>query len=42
MPEEYDPTLSAYEAALGFSLELASVDVTEEEIDSALGDLHDG
>ena len=42
MPEEYNPTLSAYEAVIGSTINLGPVDVTEEEINSALDELHNG
>jgi hypothetical protein len=42
MPEEYNPTVSAYETALGFTIDLGPVDVTEQEMNSALEELHSG
>ena len=42
MPEDYNPNLSAYENALGIAIDLNPVDVTEDEIDNALEDLHSG
>lgn len=40
MPEDYEPAVSDYEDALGIVLDLNPIDVTEEEIDSALEELH--
>ena len=42
MPEEYEPALSAYESAAGIAVDLTPVDLTEEEINSALDDLFNG
>ncbi|WP_275039752.1 hypothetical protein [Halorubrum tebenquichense] len=42
MPEEYDPTMNAYEEAAELTIDLSPVDITEDEIDSALQALHDG
>ncbi|WP_277750257.1 hypothetical protein [Halorubrum amylolyticum] len=42
MAEEYNPTLSAYENVFGSTINLGPVDITEEEMDAALKELHNG
>ena len=42
MPEDYNPELSGYEDVADTAIDLSSIDLTEEEINSALEDLYDG
>ncbi|MDL0124867.1 hypothetical protein PNQ92_05515 [Halobacterium salinarum] len=42
MPEDYEPTIDAYEGVVETTIDLAPVDLTEEEINSALEELYNG